>query len=248
MVASVYTNSEILQSHVPKYGRLQSSNFLPAGLIEDTGWGFKGNGSLPEVTAPKYPLSKVAHGNFSITWKYTALRSSQLQEMMARNRLMLGGFFLYNSEDKFLWIPCIEIREGSKSRQVSMAFSNLRQVWWAPMFGLALWSCGSRNSRPRGSPSGLTCSFSQLWVFHSGALLLPLQSLRLPLAPRRPLFLLAGRESCLTSLWELHTEMPLSGGRDGLDCVFSVTELQNIVLFFPYYAVSFSSFSPLHIK
>lgn len=45
MVACVYTNSEILQfSHVPKYGRLQSSNFLPPGLIEDTGWGFKGNG------------------------------------------------------------------------------------------------------------------------------------------------------------------------------------------------------------
>lgn len=45
MVACVYTNSEIPQSHVPKYGRLQSSHFLPAGLIEDTGWGFnKGNG------------------------------------------------------------------------------------------------------------------------------------------------------------------------------------------------------------
>lgn len=40
MVACVYTISEILQFYVPKYGRLQLSNFLPLGLIEDTGWGF----------------------------------------------------------------------------------------------------------------------------------------------------------------------------------------------------------------
>lgn len=102
MVACVYTNSEILQSHVPKYGRLQSSNFLPPGLIEDTGWGFKGNGWLPEVNSPKCLLSNVPHGNFSITWKYTAWSSSQLQEMMARNWEMVGGFFLYNSEHRFL--------------------------------------------------------------------------------------------------------------------------------------------------
>lgn len=37
MVACVYTNSESLQSHVPK-----QSDFLPPGLLEDTGWGFQG--------------------------------------------------------------------------------------------------------------------------------------------------------------------------------------------------------------
>lgn len=95
MVACVYTHSEILQSHVPKYGGLQSSDFLPPGLIEDTGWGFQGNGWLPEVNAPKYPLSNVAFGDFSITWKYTALSSSQLQEMMARNGQIGGVFFIY---------------------------------------------------------------------------------------------------------------------------------------------------------
>lgn len=37
MVACVYTNSESLQSHIPK-----QSDFLPPGLLEDTGWGFQG--------------------------------------------------------------------------------------------------------------------------------------------------------------------------------------------------------------
>lgn len=211
MVACVYTNSEILQAHVPKYSRLQSSNFLPPGLIEDTGWGFKGNGWLPEVNAPNYPLSNVAHGNFSITRKYTTLRSSQLQEMMVRNRQMLGGFFLYNSEDRFLNSP----HRNPKRLKVMSGFNGFLT---SDRFGehqcldCLLWFCRfTKWSVTWGfAPSGLTCSFSQLWVFHSGALLLPLQSFQLPLAPRRPLFLLAGRERCLTSFWELHTEMPLS--------------------------------------
>lgn len=68
--------------------------------------------------------------------------------------------------------------------------------------------------------SGLTCSFSPLWVFCG--LLLPLQPFWLPLALRRPLFLLTWWEVRLTPFWELHTEMPLSavepcsrGGSDG---------------------------------
>ena len=68
--------------------------------------------------------------------------------------------------------------------------------------------------------SGLTCSFSPLWVFCG--LLLPLQPFWLPLALSRPLFLLTWWEVRLTPFWELHTEMPLSavepcsrGGSDG---------------------------------
>lgn len=47
LVARVYTNSEILQSYVPECGRLQLSNFLPLGLIEDMGWGFNKEWATP---------------------------------------------------------------------------------------------------------------------------------------------------------------------------------------------------------
>lgn len=62
----------------------------------------------------------------------------------------------------------------------------------------------------RTARSGLTCSFSPLGVVCGGGLLLPLQSLRLPVALQGPLLLLARWEVRLTSFRELHTEMPLS--------------------------------------
>lgn len=62
----------------------------------------------------------------------------------------------------------------------------------------------------RTARSGLTCSFSPLRVVCGGGLLLPLQSLRLPVALQGPLLLLARWEVRLTSFRELHTEMPLS--------------------------------------
>lgn len=50
------------------------------------GWGInKGNGQLPEVSAAKYPLSDVAHGNFQLMEINGLVSSSQLQETMANS-------------------------------------------------------------------------------------------------------------------------------------------------------------------
>lgn len=57
------------------------------------------------------------------------------------------------------------------------------------------------------APPALTCSFSP---YCSSGLLVPLYLRCLPLALHWPLFFLAWWEVHLTSLWELHTDMPLS--------------------------------------
>lgn len=69
---------------------------------------------------------------------------------------------------------------------------------------------GPRNSLSRSVQlSGPTCSLSPLWDF-CGVVLLPVLPLELTLALDRLLFLFTWWEVFLTTLWELHTEMPLS--------------------------------------
>lgn len=173
----------------------------------------------------------MAHGNFSITRKYTTLRSSQLQEMMVRNRQMLGGFFLYNSEDSFLNSP----HRDPKRLKVMSGFNGFLT---SDRFGehqcldCLLWFCSSRNGRSRGasprqvlpvlslssgfSIAGPCCSHSSPssshWP-HEGPFFswLDRSAASLP------------SESC-TQRCLCQPRSP--GGSDGWDCVFSVTELQ----------------------
>lgn len=115
--------------------------------------------------------------------------------------------------------------------------------------------------------SGLTCSFSPLVVVCGGdgggsGLLLPLQSLWLPVALQGPLLLFTRWEVRLTSFRELHTEMPLSAAlsrkRPWLVCAsdrFSTHKQQkkerkkrHISPYFYYGSIIyiFTSFSPFH--
>lgn len=66
----------------------------------------------------------------------------------------------------FFQFPAQKSRKAQSRVRLRWLF-NLRLVWWAPMFGLALWFCGSQNGGSRGAPPhqvlpvlSLSCGFS----------------------------------------------------------------------------------------